>query len=940
MSKRKKLVIVLAIFAGLVLAGVVLLYALFPTDLIRDRAVAEMEAKLGRPVHVGGARLVVLPAVGADLTDVRVGERAEPGRPRLALASLGLRVRLLPLLRREVEITRVEIEKLDVEVVLAGAAGEGAPSKAGSARASASHGAQGTGTAATPAQGAPSGAGGPAGAGSGAQAGAERAKGTSGREFHFKVDRLIVNDGRVRVRSADGKPFVDLARISEDLKAEATSSGDLSLSGRTLIDSALVHLPAGDLGQGMRLRLDKVIRYDRSSDSLVVESAKLDLNGLPVSIRGTAASVSSGRPEVDVSLEGGPGEVSDILAYLPSAMFPEMKGVESRGTVALRASIDGALGGAGKAGKSPRGEPLDFNLDVTLTDGRIVHPTLPAPVEQVSLHAILTPQSVDVADFAAASGTNRVKARVKVVNYRSDPDVDAALDADLDLHEIAAMHPAAGDYKVGGRAAAQLSVRGPARNPDRLKVAGIVDLSGVGVQGPALKPPIEGATCRMLIQDDDLTLQKLSMKVGSSDLSAHGTVAGFRALKPGAPAGPPAKIDLVAHSGLLALDELIPASEGKGAEGGAGKPTGGEPDKPTGGEPVEPTGTESGRKSGTESGGQGGTPASPALGPAAALSALAGRIDFSADKVRTPETETGAARAILSLDRGLIQVERLDVNAFGGQVAVAGTVDYREPKAPDFDLKSQVQGARASDLLSSSKTLGRLSRLGGFLIGDVDASATLKGDLNEAGGLDLSSFTSIGDLSVHGGEIANQPLQVKLADFLEAPQLKTISLSDYYQPFRIEDGRLTVDGLSIKSKQIELSATGWQSIDGKVQMAFEVLLPRELSDGFRKRVPKELVPVLFDSAGSRVLVPLNVTGSYDSPQVSIDAERLTSEARAQAERRLAAERARLEEEAKRRGRGLLEGLVKSPSDTTAGAKGAEKAEKSIKKSLKDLFKRK
>ena len=129
-----------------------------------------------------------------------------------------------------------------------------------------------------------------------------------------------------------------------------------------------------------------------------------------------------------------------------------------------------------------------------------------------------------------------------------------------------------------------------------------------------------------------------------------------------------------------------------------------------------------------------------------------------------------------------------------------------------------------------------------------------------------------------------------------------------------KDGRLYVDALSIKSKQIELSASGWQALDGKLEMEFDVLLPRELSEGLRKRVPKELVPVLFDDTGSRILVPILVGGSYDSPSVALNSERLSAAAQEQAKKRLEEERRRLEEEAKRKARGFLDGLLKTGTE--------------------------
>jgi len=989
---RRRVVIGLSIAAAVVIVAAVLLVLIFPTEMVRDRAVAELEEKLGRPVSVEGVGISIFPPVGADLTGVRIGERAEPGRPRIALESVRLQVRLLPLLRRRIEIKRVDIEGLQVDVILGepkDRASATPDSKAASPMGptlthrlqpdAGGHASLGASPPQTPATRDQRSSGmtirhaaatrrnaarqttvtkddgaGKSSQGRYAFAAVDSVRSEEASEetrpFSIDINALTIRKGSVRVRSSDGDPLVELGGISEDLKAEGTSKGDLRLEGRTRIDSLRVHLPAGDLGRGMRLRLEKELHYDRSSDLLEVKAADLDLNGLAVSISGAVSSLSSGRTAVDLELQGGPGEVSDIAGYLPSAMFPRIRDIRSEGTVTVQGSISGPLS---RKAKSSVGKKLDFNFDLGLSEGRIVHPNLPAPIEGIGLRANVTPSIADIADLTAVSGTSRVKARAKISDYDKNPTVDAALDADVDLTEVSALHPVAGDYDLRGRAAARLSVLGPAKTPGRMAIAGVIDLDAFGFRPPEMKHPVSDVAGRVLINDKDLTLAGLTGKMGSSDFSVEGTVSYYPALRPGAGSGSPANVNLTVHSGLLALDELTsPDRKEKPSRSGRESSTRGEAERgdSQGGdvESDDPSGPErdaSDPEAKTEPSAE--TSAAAAKEQAASsakeespLAALTGRIELSADRIRTKDIAAGPAEGLAVLDRGLIRIERLQLDAFGGKAAAQGTVDMRSLRDPSFDLIARIEKMRASDLFTSVSSLKRFSRAGGLLSGKVDANATLKGDLNEAKSIDLRTLTSIGDLSVSDAELNEHPIQVRLADYLETPQLKTLKISDWFQPFRIENGRLFVENLSVKSEQVAVTANGWQSLDGSVEMDFEVLLPRELSEGVRKEVPKELVPVLFDERGSRVLVPLRVTGSYESPRVALDAERLTAAARTQAKKRLEEESRRLKEEAERRAEGFLEGLMDTPADTSAVEKKSGEVEKKIKDSLKDLFKKK
>lgn len=845
MSTRAKVVTALAIIAGVIVIGVILLALFFPGDLVRDRAVAAMESSLDRPVHVGGVGLSLFPPLGAKLTDVRIGERAEPGRPRIAVESISLRVRVWPLLRRQVEIKSVEIEGLDLDVRLGDAKAAAAKGEIPGVRK------------------------------------AGEADTTSGRTLYFVVEDLKLIEGRVSVTKEDGGPFVELGGISEELNADATSAGDLRLAGKTTIDSIRVHLPSGELGRGMRLTLAKSLRYNRSSDSLMVETADVDLSGLPVSLSGAASGVTSGRPIVDLKIEGGPAEVSNILGYLPVAMFPQMKGVESKGTVSLRGTVRGPVGGETAA----RGGELDYRLTLDLSNGRIVHPELPEPIESLGLRASVNPIAIEITDLEMKSGTSSAKARARVTDYKAAPRVDADIDADVDLAIYSAMLSEKDAPQISGRTVAQLKLRGPVKDVAKLDVSGTVDLNSVRVAFPDGQPPVENLQGRISIVDKGLTVQSLSGNVGSSDFSVKGTLTNYPALLPESGAKVPARVDLDLRSGLLALDELRSEDEGEG-EGSKGKKPG-------------------------EAG------AGSAEKTAGLLGALTGKIQISADKVRTKELETGQVTGTATIDRGLITIERLDVEAFQGNAALQGTVDYRDPEDAKLDLEMQVEQARLSDLMASSNAIKSFSKMGGFLTGRVDASATLAADLKETQGLDLGTVTSIGNLSIQSAEMVNHPIQTHLANYFEAPELNTLIISEWFQPFKIEDGRLYVEKLSIRAKQVELTASGWQSLDGKVNMSLDVLLPRELSDGLRKRVPTELAPVLFGGDSSRILAPVKLTGSYDSPSVALDTDRLTSQAQEQAKKRMAEERKRLEEQTKSKAKGFLQGLFKDKSDTSS-----------------------
>lgn len=95
-----------------------------PTDLIRDQAVAAVKARTGRDLVISGpARLTLYPSLGVTLNDVSLS--APPGMggaPTVEMASLDVSVKLVPLISRRVEVSRLVLTrpKFDLRVDKAG----------------------------------------------------------------------------------------------------------------------------------------------------------------------------------------------------------------------------------------------------------------------------------------------------------------------------------------------------------------------------------------------------------------------------------------------------------------------------------------------------------------------------------------------------------------------------------------------------------------------------------------------------------------------------------------------------------------------------------------------------------------------------------------------------------------------------------------------------
>ncbi len=99
-------------------AGAGYLYLNPPTGFIRDRLVAEVKARTGRDLVIGGpTRFTLYPSIGVSMANVQLSAPAAMGgAPLLRTAGLDVSIKLWPLLTRDVQLERLTLRQPTIEL--------------------------------------------------------------------------------------------------------------------------------------------------------------------------------------------------------------------------------------------------------------------------------------------------------------------------------------------------------------------------------------------------------------------------------------------------------------------------------------------------------------------------------------------------------------------------------------------------------------------------------------------------------------------------------------------------------------------------------------------------------------------------------------------------------------------------------------------------------
>jgi AsmA protein len=297
---------------------------------------------------------------------------------------------------------------------------------------------------------------------------------------------------------------------------------------------------------------------------------------------------------------------------------------------------------------------------------------------------------------------------------------------------------------------------------------------------------------------------------------------------------------------------------------------------------------------------------SPSLPPStrAAIQAVTVKGKLEIDRVVSGRLELGQVRAEGVLQEGVFTLSRGAAEVYGGRAVVDGTqVDLR-PQVPQWHLRARLDGLAletATQALAGARTL--VGRLSGTL--DVRGAGAQWAHVREA-------LTGAARLRVDDGALitaqlgpavtsalsealrrAGQPGVAKAADLGHTP------LRDVQAFARIQGGWLVLDRpMVLQTPQGRVELGGRLALDQRLDLRGTFTPSEQLWQQAAPRAPPALRQLSF---------PLALGGTLREPSVQVDAQGVPKKAaEAVKEQAIDAAKREVENQARRRGRGLLE----------------------------------
>jgi len=666
---------------------------------------------------------------------------------------------------------------------------------------------------------------------------AELATDTGTTQFNVALRKYSITKGRIIYDDESLPMLMDLENVEHTGKGDFTQ--DLfTLSTQTAAEKVTVVFDGVKYLKSVKAEVQADLDMDMPNMKFTFKDNNIKVNRLELGLDGWLA-MPTDDIDMDLTWKMKKSDIGALLSLVPAEFASDMKGVDMSGKAAFTGHVKGTYNETTMPG---------FGVNINVDNGRFKYPDLPASVEGIFVDCnIQSPQGkdmdglvVDLKRFAMNMAGNPVEARMHLSTPISDPNVDAALKANLDLASVKQVVPMPKGDDLSGKVVADVQMAGRMSDVDagryeKFKAQGQLALSGMDYKSDSLPYDV---LIRSLIFDFNprfLALSSFDGNIGTSDIRASGRMDNYLQwwLKDSTLTG---TFDV--KSDRFDLNELMgPSSETTASADTA-----------------------------------------PADTAAMSLIEVPKNVDFTltaaSKEVLYDKMALTDAKGSLRIHDERVDLRGMGFNMFDGRVGMDGSYSTREKDHPKFDMDLKVTDVDIKQLVDNMEMIRNMAPIAKNCVGRITTTLKLDGELDQQMSPVMSSLAGHGVLKTKKIAIKDFKPLVEISNVLKMPHLASVDIQDLDFSYEIQDGKMITKPFDVKIDRMKATVSGSTAFeDQAIDYTMKAKVPTDMFGADAGQLVSGLMGQLNKTLGSSAKLPAEldltarITGTVNKPVV-------------------------------------------------------------------------
>ncbi len=647
-------------------------------------------------------------------------------------------------------------------------------------------------------------------------------------EYAIKGGRVIYDDATLPMMlNISGLDHVGNGDFSQDVFTLKTQT---YIDGITLDYDGIGYVKnlAADLKADLAMNFEEM-RFEFMENQLSANDLILKFDGF--------IAMPSDDIQMDLTFSTNEAQLTAIMSLIPAYFTQDLEGVEAEGKVLL----DGFVRGIYNEENMPA-----FMAELKVDEGSIQYPDLPRSIENISIDAkVESPEgndldkiAVDVPKFHLEIGktnaqSNTLDAYLFLRNPMTDPNIRTRVDADMDLGSFKDVVPLEEDFDLTGLLSAHFSLEG---NLSAIEEQRFNDFAAAG--GASLEEflyrdamiDVALPVAKMDFTPQRLNVETVQVVYEEINMEMDGFIENYVAY---------ALTDTTLKGTFNYYADRVDVSKFM-------------------------TTTESETEETTEAVEEIDTDTSGVVLIPENLDLI---LNAAIDEILYDKLVLKNIKGKFVLRDEKAELENVSAEGLGGNIAMSGTYDTSDPKAPSYDFGYDFNSIEINEAFETFNTVQKIAPIAKHAKGKVSSDLTITGILDQKMEPIYSSMQGRGTLISDEVLLKGGDFLEKLSSTLKAPQLKEQRVSDLNATFVIEDGRVETKPFDVKIDAMTSNVSGWVNFDQEIDYLMKMKIPREeLGNEFNEFAEGMLAQANAFLGGSLSL------GEYINMNVRIDGD--------------------------------------------------------------------
>lgn len=648
--------------------------------------------------------------------------------------------------------------------------------------------------------------------------------------FTFALDHYEINDAQILYKDDQGKMELLLTKLNHS--GDGTFSGDNILLDTHSSTLASFDMEGTNYLKNNSLKLDAELELDLKNQKYTFKDNKALINLLPLEFTGFV-QLAEKYTDIDLSFKTPTSDFKNLLGLIPSAYANSLDGVKTSGNF----SVDGIVKGKVDDKHIP-------TLDIKLLsqNASFRYPDLPKSVQNIHINTEIKNKTglVDDTYITINNLTFRIDedtfgAKGSISNLTKNMFVDMGLHGTMNLANINKAYPMELEQELNGKLKADIDTKFDMQSLEKeqyqkVKTAGEIQLNDFKYTSEELPNAIAIEEAHVGFEPETITLDKMKMTSGNSDISATGAInnlMGFLFAKQDL------KGTFDVNSNVFSVNDFMVAETETSEE-----EVGEAPDQP-----VEEN--------------------------LAIPSFLDATLNFNAKKVLYDNLELKNTKGSVKIKDETAYLSNVTSQLFDGTIGFDGKVSTKGNQ-PNFGMEMDLQNINIAKSFAGMEIIRNLAPIAKALTGALTTNLKLNGNLNDDLTPVLTSLKGNALAEILNAKVstAETPLLSKLDGQMNFLKLDKLNLKDIKTKLDFDDGKINVKPFEFEVEGIKIAAGGSHSFDQNMNYNLVVDVPAK----YLGNEASSLLSRLSDQEASNTKVPLpiGIKGNFSNPQINLN----------------------------------------------------------------------